>query len=200
MPNYPSTEPEPAPSPTLVGPTPTSHATRGPTPHPAAPPGIITAGFSFNGVWSAAFNRRASPEGATLAEEPETPPPSSVTAPSSSVAAPSSAGAEGQGAEGEGGGGGCAEWEGTIFLIAYRLREMCTLFKLLCDVSGRLESASRANVVRYMRRGRNLALIPGGVEVGARGKLLHACSWLESNQLIETSFQIKYIQSLSRDN
>ena len=36
-----------------------------------------------------------------------------------------------------------AAWNGTIFLIAKGLREMSVLFKLICDLSGRLESATR---------------------------------------------------------
>ena len=69
--------------------------------------------------------------------------------------------------------GGAAPWRGCVFLIAKALREPSVLFKLVCDVSGRLESATRENIISLMRRGRNLAIIPGGFEdatLYARGK------------------------------
>lgn len=53
---------------------------------------------------------------------------------------------------------------GTIFLIARNLREWAPLFKVLCDVSGRLESATKENITSLMSQGRNLAIIPGGFE------------------------------------
>lgn len=52
----------------------------------------------------------------------------------------------------------------TIFLIDKALREWPTPFKVLCDLSGRLESATKSNIVKFMRAGRNLAIIPGGFE------------------------------------
>ena len=56
------------------------------------------------------------------------------------------------------------EHTGTIFLIARNLREWAPFFKVLCDLSGRLESATKANIVQLMRRGRNMAILPGGFE------------------------------------
>ena len=53
---------------------------------------------------------------------------------------------------------------GTIFLIARNLREWCPLFKVMCDLSGRLESATKTNIFKFMRAGRNIAIIPGGFE------------------------------------
>ena len=53
---------------------------------------------------------------------------------------------------------------GTVFLIARNLREWAPLFKVLCDLSGRLESATKSNIQRFMKKGRNLAIIPGGFE------------------------------------
>ena len=50
-------------------------------------------------------------------------------------------------------------WPGTIFLIAASLREPSHLFKLLCDVSGRLESASRRNIKRFMSAGAGARLV-----------------------------------------
>lgn len=35
---------------------------------------------------------------------------------------------------------------GTVFLIARNLREWAPLFKVLCDLSGRLESATKSNI------------------------------------------------------
>jgi len=55
-------------------------------------------------------------------------------------------------------------WEDTIFLIAQSLREMSVLFKLVCDWSGRIESATRTVISTRMREGRNIALLPGGFE------------------------------------
>ena len=52
----------------------------------------------------------------------------------------------------------------TVFLIARNLREWAPLFKVLCDLSGRLESATKSNIQRFMKKGRNLAIIPGGFE------------------------------------
>ena len=91
------------------------------------PHGIVTCGFSSNGVWSQEFNERATPK----------PLPSNWEA---------------------------KTWPGTIFFIAASLREPSHLFKLLCDVSGRLESASRKQMLKFMRLGRNVAIIPGGFE------------------------------------
>jgi len=62
---------------------------------------------------------------------------------------------------------------GTVFLIARNLREYAPLFKVLCDLSGRLESATRGNILKLMGKGRNLAIIPGGFEdatLHTRGK------------------------------
>jgi hypothetical protein len=53
---------------------------------------------------------------------------------------------------------------GTVFLIASVLRNWAPLFKLFCDVSGRLESADKGTLQRLMRDGRNIAIIPGGME------------------------------------
>ena len=91
------------------------------------PHGIVTCGFSSNGVWSREFNERTTPK----------PLPPNWEA---------------------------REWPGTIFLIAQSLRVPSHLFKLLCDVSGRLESASRDNMKRLLAAGRNVAIIPGGFE------------------------------------
>ena len=91
------------------------------------PHGIVTCGFSSNGVWSREFNERTTPK----------PLPPNWEA---------------------------SEWPGTIFLIAASLRVPSHLFKLLCDVSGRLESASRDNMKRLLAAGRNVAIIPGGFE------------------------------------
>lgn len=53
---------------------------------------------------------------------------------------------------------------GTVFLIARNLREWSAFFKVLCDVSGRLESATKQNIMRLMRAKRNIGIIPGGFE------------------------------------
>ena len=53
---------------------------------------------------------------------------------------------------------------GTIFLIARNLREWSAFFKVLCDVSGRLESATPMAIKRFMKADRNIAIIPGGFE------------------------------------
>lgn len=53
---------------------------------------------------------------------------------------------------------------GTVFIIARNLREWAPLFKILCDLSGRLESATKGTIQKLMARGRNLAIIPGGFE------------------------------------
>jgi len=53
---------------------------------------------------------------------------------------------------------------GTVFLIASNLREWSAFFKVLCDVSGRLESATRSNINRLMTARRNIGIIPGGFE------------------------------------
>ena len=53
---------------------------------------------------------------------------------------------------------------GIIFMIAQNLREWPTPFKVLCDLSGRLESATKGNIQKFMKAGRNLAIIPGGFE------------------------------------
>lgn len=91
------------------------------------PHGIVTCGFSSNGVWSREFHERATPKPLPHDWEATT-------------------------------------WPGTIFFIAASLREPSHLFKLLCDASGRLESASRTQMLKYMRLGRNVAIIPGGFE------------------------------------
>jgi len=92
------------------------------------PHGIVTVGFSTNGVWSEEFNRRTYPADGT----------------------PAGAGEPG--------------WRGTVFLIAKALRVPSVFFKVICEVSGRLESATRENICAYMAQGRNLAIIPGGFE------------------------------------
>lgn len=55
-------------------------------------------------------------------------------------------------------------WTGTVFLIAPALREVSGFFKWLCDVSGRLESASKRNIVKLMGERRNVGIIPGGFQ------------------------------------
>jgi 2-acylglycerol O-acyltransferase 2 len=52
----------------------------------------------------------------------------------------------------------------TLFLIDNTLRRWFPFFKVLCDLSGRLESATKGNMLRFMAAGRNLAIIPGGFE------------------------------------
>ena len=91
------------------------------------PHGIVTCGFSANGVWSREFNERTTPKPLPPRWEAE-------------------------------------RWPGTTFFIAASLREPSHLFKLLCDISGRLESASRAQMKRVLASGRNCAIIPGGFE------------------------------------
>lgn len=54
--------------------------------------------------------------------------------------------------------------KGVVFLIARTLREWPSPFKLLCDMSGRLESATKETMTKLMAQGRNLAIIPGGFE------------------------------------
>mmetsp|Transcript_23817 Transcript_23817/g.70687 ORF Transcript_23817/g.70687 Transcript_23817/m.70687 type:complete len:185 (+) Transcript_23817:3-557(+) len=49
-------------------------------------------------------------------------------------------------------------------MIAQNLRGWSGFFKVLCDVSGRLESATRQNLTRRMAEGRNVGIIPGGFE------------------------------------
>ena len=55
-------------------------------------------------------------------------------------------------------------WPGTMFFIAAGLREPSHLFKMLCDASGRVESASRENIKKRFKEGRNVGIIPGGFE------------------------------------
>ena len=55
-------------------------------------------------------------------------------------------------------------YRGTMFLVAASLREPSAIFKVVCDLSGRYESASKHNMLRHMREGRNLAIIPGGAQ------------------------------------
>eukprot|EP00967_Tisochrysis_lutea_P138802 scaffold251081_cov35-Tisochrysis_lutea.AAC.1 len=98
------------------------------------PHGILSVGFVCNGVWSREFNDYAS--------EP--------AQASLRTARPGDAYAE--------------PWQGTAFLIARNLREWSGFFKLLCDISGRLESATKERMTELMRAGRNLAIIPGGFE------------------------------------
>ena len=52
----------------------------------------------------------------------------------------------------------------TCFLIAPALREFSGFFKVMCDMSGRLESAKKSVFRELMCQGRNLAIIPGGFE------------------------------------
>ena len=56
------------------------------------------------------------------------------------------------------------EWPGTIFLLTAGLREPSHFFKIICDLTGRMESSTRHNMKRYMQAGRNLAILPGGFE------------------------------------
>lgn len=53
---------------------------------------------------------------------------------------------------------------GTVFLIDNTLRRWVPFFKVLCDLSGRVESATKGTILRFMSEGRNLAIIPGGFE------------------------------------
>ena len=53
---------------------------------------------------------------------------------------------------------------GTMFLIARNLREWSAFFKVLCDVSGRLSSATKENINSMMAAKRNIGIIPGGFE------------------------------------
>ena len=55
-------------------------------------------------------------------------------------------------------------WPGTTFFIAATLREPSHGFKVLCDISGRLESASKGSMLPFFKQGRNVAIIPGGFE------------------------------------
>jgi len=96
------------------------------------PHGVITAGFSCNGIFSREFHER------TLPAECR------ANAASGSWSWP--------------------EWPGTVFLLTSGLREPCHYFKVLCDLTGRMESATRANMKSLMSAGRNVALIPGGFE------------------------------------
>ena len=50
------------------------------------------------------------------------------------------------------------------FLIDDNLRKLNPWFKVYADLSGRLESASKANVKKLMKKGANLALMLGGFE------------------------------------
>ncbi|KAL1508050.1 hypothetical protein AB1Y20_007646 [Prymnesium parvum] len=91
------------------------------------PHGILSVGFSANGIWSRKFNALA-----------------------------------GSGAPGDAAGG----WRGTLFLVADNLRKgpFSGLFKILCDVTGRIESASKAKIQQLMREKQNIAIIPGGFQ------------------------------------
>lgn len=60
--------------------------------------------------------------------------------------------------------GGRSTYRGTMFLLAASLREPSAIFKVVCDLSGRYQSASKRWMLRYMREGRNVAIIPGGAE------------------------------------
>ena len=59
---------------------------------------------------------------------------------------------------------GRPEYRGTMFLLAASLREPSAIFKVFCDLSGRYQSASKRWMLKYMREGRNVAIIPGGLE------------------------------------
>mmetsp|Transcript_33716 Transcript_33716/g.88671 ORF Transcript_33716/g.88671 Transcript_33716/m.88671 type:complete len:428 (+) Transcript_33716:56-1339(+) len=56
---------------------------------------------------------------------------------------------------------------GPVFLIDRLLCDVSSFFKLLCDASGRLEAASKKNIQRLMQAGRNICIIPGGLEEAA---------------------------------
>ena len=56
---------------------------------------------------------------------------------------------------------------GAVFLIDRLLCDVSSFFKLLCDASGRLHSATKSNVKRLMAAGRNVCIIPGGLEEAA---------------------------------
>jgi len=60
-----------------------------------------------------------------------------------------------------------ARTTGPVFLINRLLSDVSSFFKLLCDVSGRLESASKENMIRLMVEERNICIIPGGLEEAA---------------------------------
>jgi len=49
-------------------------------------------------------------------------------------------------------------------LLAASLREPSAIFKVVCDLSGRYQSASKKWMLKYMGEGRNVAIIPGGAE------------------------------------
>jgi len=55
-------------------------------------------------------------------------------------------------------------YRGTMFLVAASLREPSAIFKVVCDLSGRYQSASKKWMLQYMAEGRNVAIIPGGAE------------------------------------
>jgi len=101
------------------------------------PHGILSVGYCANGVWSRQFQQLAG-EG----------PPPAVTA------------------DGKGSGDGDGEWRGTCFLIADNLRRglFSGFFKVLCDVTGRLDSATKENILSFMKQRRNIAIIPGGFQ------------------------------------
>jgi hypothetical protein len=50
------------------------------------------------------------------------------------------------------------------FLIDENLRYKNPLMKIFADLSGRLEGASKGSIIRLMKGGGNIALIPGGFE------------------------------------
>ena len=95
------------------------------------PHGVVTCGFSCNGVWSQDFISRTTP---TDTFDPKTH----------------------EAADGR--------FRGTVFFIARALRETTAIFKAICDLSGRLESSTKKDMLRVMRTGRNMAIIPGGFE------------------------------------
>ncbi len=98
------------------------------------PHGVLSVGFVVNGCWSREFHERASTGPSALIARAERSDP---------LPGP---------------------WQGTVFLIAHSLRAWTAFFKVLCDVSGRLESATGAQMERLLSAGRNVAIIPGGFE------------------------------------
>ena len=64
-------------------------------------------------------------------------------------------------------GSGGVRSTGPVFLIDRLLCDVSSFFKLLCDASGRLEAATKSNIKRLMSAGRNVCIIPGGLEEAA---------------------------------
>mmetsp|Transcript_86096 Transcript_86096/g.240934 ORF Transcript_86096/g.240934 Transcript_86096/m.240934 type:complete len:365 (-) Transcript_86096:120-1214(-) len=54
--------------------------------------------------------------------------------------------------------------EDSVYMIDKGLREDCSLFKLVCDAHGSLQSLTKKNLAKAMAAKKNVAFVPGGFE------------------------------------